>query len=419
MSPEPTRKSVLSVTCIVHAVQDGLGAATYILLPILAQTYGLGYAQVGLFKGLKSAAQGLLEISSGIATERIGARRVLLLGLLASGAGFLALANASNAQMVLVCLIVVGVGAAFQHAPASALVSRAFASGSRRGAMGLYNSSGDVGKLLFAGGFSLAIGLGFAWNTVVAGYGLITIATAGLVFFALNAAAHPRRAHNQPGVKQERTTHTDTIGWGVLDRRGFWALTTAIVLDGLVQAGALVFVSFLLLAKGMPLYVASFGAVLILIGGVFGKAGCGFLAEKVGVRRAFAWVQILTAIGLVAVALLPAVPVLALLPLLGVVLQGSTSITYGLVGDLIHPERTQRGFGLVYAAGSMSNVAGPLGLGLLGDALGIASTFYVMAGVSLMAILACLMFPRWLGTGGPPTDLVGPPGAQEPVRQRI
>ena len=75
------RRVVLWSCSIAHAVQDGLGAAVYVLLPILSQTLGLSYGQVGLFKGLKSLAQGLLEIASGVACERFGERWLLVFGL--------------------------------------------------------------------------------------------------------------------------------------------------------------------------------------------------------------------------------------------------------------------------------------------------------------------------------------------------
>ncbi len=82
------RKKALAIGCTAHAIQDGLGAATYVLLPILAQAFGFGYAQVGLFKGAMSLAQAMLELSSGVLSERIGAVRTLVFGLTLAGLGY-------------------------------------------------------------------------------------------------------------------------------------------------------------------------------------------------------------------------------------------------------------------------------------------------------------------------------------------
>ena len=42
----------LVVSCTAHIAQDGLSAAIYVLMPVLAQAFGFTYAEVGLIKGL-------------------------------------------------------------------------------------------------------------------------------------------------------------------------------------------------------------------------------------------------------------------------------------------------------------------------------------------------------------------------------
>jgi MFS family permease len=145
-----------------------------------------------------------------------------------------------------------------------------------------------------------------------------------------------------------------------------------------------------MLAKGVPLYLATFAATAILVGGIFGKAICGFMADRIGVRTAFAIVQILTAVGIVAVVLSPSALAFVFLPFLGVVLQGSTSITYSMVNDFVHPSRASRGFALVYGGSGLSSVVGPLSFGFIGDRYGIETSMMVMAVIALVAIPPCL-----------------------------
>ena len=57
--------------------------------------------------------------------------------------------------------------------------------------------------------------------------------------------------------------------------------------------------TFAMIAKGLPLAIATLATVALLIGGIFGKAGCGYLADRIGVRPAFALAQMLTALNLV------------------------------------------------------------------------------------------------------------------------
>ena len=384
------RRTVLWMSGTAHAVQDGLVAAVYVLLPILAQTFGLSYAQVGLIKGLKSLAQALLELISGNVAERYGERRLLAGGLLLAGLGYILLSGATTPVIVFFCLLVTGVGGAFQHAPASALVSRAYVLEGRRSALGLYNASGDVGKLTFTGILSLGVTAGLPWQHTTLAYGLVAIFAGAMISMTL-ASISIGAPHAQTSSSGSADSAQAATGWGILDRRGFAGLLLAIFLDSMVQTSVLVFIAFLMLSKGVTLSLATLAAVAVLVGGMFGKAACGYLAERIGVRTAFALVQGLTLVGIFAVVVLPSLAAFVLLPLLGVVLQGSTSITYGLVDDLVHASRTQRGYAMVYATASLSSLVGPLGFGLIGDTLGISAA---MTGMAIAAVLA--VPPVWL-----------------------
>ena len=387
-------KTALAVGCTAHIVQDGLTAATYVLMPVLAQTFGFTYSQVGLIKGLKSLAQAVLEIYSGVLSERIGEGRTLVFGLTLSGIGYASVGAVPDPTVVMACLLVVGAGTAFQHSPSSALVSTAYAEGGRRGALGLYNSSGDVGKLAFSGLFSLAIGAGFAWREISILFGLLTLSAAA----GIAAIARHLKAKSTPSTKRSLENGDDRhLGWGVLSWRSFGTLLVIISLDNVVQAGVLVFVAFLMIEKGLPLYIATMATVVLLTGGIFGKAGCGFLAACMGVRPAFALVQVLTALGLIAVIMAPAWLAFVLLLPLGVVAQGSTSITYGLIPDLIHPERMARGYAIMYSSTSFAAALGPWIFGIVGDRYGIDVALWAMAVVALLAVPPLAFLPAFGG----------------------
>lgn len=391
------RRTKLAVGSAAHAVQDGLGAAIYVLMPILAQTFGLSYAQVGVFKGVKSLTQGVLETCSGNVVERIGEGRTLIFGLLLSAFGFGFLAFAPDGNVILACFVLIGVGTAFHHAPSSALISRAFSSDGRRGALGLYNSSGDVGKLAFSGGFTVAVGAGLAWQQVVTVFGIMALVTA--VFIAVAMNIHVRRRAVEKAVDVTEIPGEPNIGWGILDKPAYCSLLSVVFLDNVAQAGILVFVPFLMIAKGVSLSFAMLATVVVLIGGVCGKAACGFLADRIGVRPAFMLVQILTAVGVGCVVVSPSWLAFALLAPLGIFAQGSTSITYGIVDDLIDPRRTARGYGLMYGSTGLAAAIGPYLFGLAGDAYGIEVAMMVMAIVALLAIFpTVLLREHLLGT---------------------
>jgi len=384
------RQRTLAACCTAHVVQDGLLATLYVLLPVLAQAFGLSYAQVGVIRATNNTAMAMLEIPSGVLSERLGERTLLTFGLICAGLGYLALTTATGFASVIVCLFVVGVGGAFQHALSSSLISTAYTGTGRRSALGVYNSAGDAGKLAFTGVFSLAMGLGVAWQGVIGGYALIALlAAAGVLhtLLRLGAGAHPLRdVHARQAA--------GTSGWGIRDRGGFAALAVIVFLDITVQSSFLTFLAFLMLDKQVPTSLAGAAVVLTLAGGMFGKFGCGFLAERYGVIRSLVVVECLTAVGIVAILLSPTLLAYALLPLLGVVLQGSSSITYATVSDLMRGDRHTRGFATIYAISSMASIVGPIGFGIIGDRLGLTAAMLGMAIVVLLPLpLSLLLRP--------------------------
>lgn len=381
------RRLTLAACCATHGVQDGLTASIYILLPILAQAFGLSFAQVGLVRAAHSGAMGLLELPSGMLSERFGQRRLLAFGLLCAGTGYLMVSMAGGFAGLLIGLCIAGAGAAFQHALSSSLVSGAFTGPARRTALGAYNSSGDTGKLLFSGFLTTLLGAGAAWPHVAAGYGTLAI-VAGVALFLLLRALQV----GAPDPLSRSRSPLRGADWGIRHRRGFATLAVIVLLDIAVQDAFLVFIAFLMVHKQVPVGLAGFAVVLTLAGGIAGKFGCGLLAARLGPVRALIAVEIVSAAAILAVLAAPAMVAFCLLPLAGVVLQGSSSITYGTVGDLVDERRQSRGFALVYTLSSVASIVGPISFGLVSDGFGLETALVAMAVVvALPAPLALLL----------------------------
>ncbi|MDH3412240.1 MAG: hypothetical protein OEM98_07130, partial [Gammaproteobacteria bacterium] len=68
------RGLTLATCCGTHGLQDGLSASIYVLLPVLAQAFGLSYSQVGVIRAANNTAMSLFEIPSGMLSERLGER---------------------------------------------------------------------------------------------------------------------------------------------------------------------------------------------------------------------------------------------------------------------------------------------------------------------------------------------------------
>jgi MFS family permease len=327
------------------------------------------------------------QIPAALIAERFGERNLLALGTLVAGCAFVTLGFASGYWMILIALFCAGVGSAVQHPLASTIISHAYPDEGRRGALGTYNFFGDVGKFAFGGAVSLCLLAGITWQAPVVAFGVIGIATAVLVFLSVSNTRHVSASH-------EPQASRPVPGWGIRNPQGFTALCVIEVLDSSTRTGFLTFVAFLLIEKGISEGWAALAVPLVLTGGMAGKLACGFIAERLGIVRTIVITEVATGVGILATLALPGLPALLLLPLLGVALQGTSSVLYATIGDLVDKDRLPRAFGLFYTLGSLCGIAAPLGYGLLGDMAGVQTTIAAVGMAVLLTIpVAALLRP--------------------------
>jgi MFS-type transporter involved in bile tolerance (Atg22 family) len=87
-------------------------------------------------------------------------------------------------------------------------------------------------------------------------------------------------------------------------------------------------------------------------------------------------------------------PVLFLLPVVGIALNGTSSVLYGTVAELVVPERRSRVYGVFYTIGIGAGALAPPFFGLLSDIAGVPVTLAVLAVVVLATLpLAHLLRP--------------------------
>src|SRR4051812_15955418 len=377
------KRRTLATCCATHTLHDGLSDVSYVLLPLLAQTFGLSLAQVGLIRSAHRTAMAAFQIPAGLLAERFGERNPLALGTLLAGVAFVTLGYVSGFWAILAALFFAGAGSAVQHPLCSTIISRAFPQGGRRAALGTYNFAGDVGKFTFGGVVSLLLLAGVSWQVPVIGFGIMAILTAGGVLLLVSdARVHSARAPAAEG------------GWGIRDRRGFAALCLIEVLDSSTRSAFLTFIAFLLIAKGLPEHWAVLSVPFVLVGGMAGKLACGLLAERLGIARMIVLTELATGAGILAALALPGVVAFLLLPLLGVVLQGTSSVLYATIGEYVQAERLPRAFGFFYTIGSVCGIAAPLGYGLLGNHYGVDASVAVMGAAILFTLPLSLLLVK-------------------------
>ncbi len=372
-------RSVLLASCTVHFLHDGCAELLYPLFPVWASAFGLSFAQVGLLRSGYSGALAAFQIPAGLLAERYGETRILVTGTLLTAVGFLSLGSAAGFATLLVFLIIGGLGSGTQHPLASALVSRAYEEGPRRAALGTYNFSGDLGKIVWT---SLA-----AFLTAWIGWRWATRSIGGLVLFAACVLILVLRAVLAPvpgsAVQSQKIKAAD---WGIRDAHGFRLLATIHGIDNGSRTAFLTFLPFLLLGKGIRVEMIGVALALTLAGGATGKFVCGILAERLGIIRTVVLTEAATGLGILLLLMIPYGPALVVLPVLGIALNGTSSVLYGTVAELVHPDRRSRVYGLFYTIGIGAGAIAPPIFGSLSDWTNLATTLTVLAAIVLATL---------------------------------
>lgn len=376
-------RATLGTCCLTHFLHDGFSDALYVLLPVWQAEFAFSLTQVGLVKSVFSGSLAAFQIPLGLLAERWGERGPVVAGTVVAGIAFAALGLAGGAVVLVPVLVLVGLGAAVQHPLCSSMVSNAYEGGARRSALGIYNFSGDLGKVVMPGLAALVAGaLGWRWAT--GGIGVLCALAAGGIWVALvglGIGARPSQARRrrQPGPG-------DGGGWGIHEGRGFRVLAAIAVLDFAVRTAFLTFVPFLLIAKGAGVETVGLALALVFGGGALGKFLCGVLAGRLGIVRTVIISELITGVGIVLLLPLPLAASLVLLPVIGLGLNGTSSVLYGTVAEFVTAHRRARVFGLFYTIGIGSGALSPIVFGILSDLAGVPATLAMVAAMALATI---------------------------------
>ena len=369
----------LVAACTAHVVHDGYMDVVYVLLPLWQADFGLGYAALGLVRAIYPAAMAAAQVPIDRATARFGPRASLVGGTLIAAAGF-ALAGISRGLALLcLALVVAGLGSSTQHPRSSAIIADAYGSKSRA-PLGVYNFAGDLGKSIFPALTSLLL-IAVAWRTAT--FALAAIGAAAAL--ALVALVPERSAARSPKAASPRSVEAEGRGFAILFVIG--------ALDTATRMGFLLFLPFVLVERHASEALVGTGLTLVFAGGAFGKFVCGWIGERAGLVATVVVTESLTALMILAVPMLPLSGLLALLPVLGVALNGTSSVLYGTVPDVAKGD-VGRAFAIFYTGVIGAAAAAPILFGGLADLTGQHIALVATTAAALATIPLVLALPR-------------------------
>ncbi|WP_248730687.1 MFS transporter [Pseudomonas sp. MWU13-2517] len=365
-----SRRRSLIAGCGAHAVHDGLTDVIYVLLPIWQTQFALSYAQIGLLRGAYSGTMAVFQLMASRAAKRWGRMPMLVVGTALAGAAYLVVGQATGLVMLLLALLLGGLGASTQHPLASSMITDAYEEGGGvKQALSQYNFAGDIGKTLIPGLVGLLLTI-VSWRASASLLGLLGLMAAGLLWWMI------------PGQPPAPTASKQTKPLtGAGSAAGLRALILTGTLDSAVRMGFLTFLPFLLQAKGAGTAGIGLALTMLFIGGAFGKLFCGYLGARLGMMKTVWLTETSTALLIVAAVYLPLAGLMVMLPVLGMVLNGTSSVLYGTVPDLAGAARREQAFALFYTGTIGGGAVAPVVFGGIGDAWGVPMAVMLLAGV--------------------------------------
>ena len=383
----PPRR-VLLFGSTTHILSDLFFALLIPLLPTIKNDLQLSYTEIGMLRSAFSGASAVLQIPAGFLAEHLGEFWMLLGGNAWVSIGLIGMAVMPGFWSLISMTIIGGLGGGTQHPLASSMVSRAYESSGRSSAVGTVNFAGDLGKML-APASAAGLLLFGTWRTA-----LWVVGALGLFFMA---AGIPMKSKLDLGKPLQQVSSSITEQSGSESKlSGFIVLTVIGILDNAVRNGALILFPFILIERGMTEGQITLMLFLLFAGGAAGKYVCGWLDERVGTIPLIWLTKGMTAALLISTLVAPAISLWPLALILGVGLNGTSSVLYATVAKFIPAQRRARYYGYFYTTNEIGTVGAPLAYGLIADQMGLRTSILIMGVVTSLILPASLALSKHL-----------------------
>ncbi|RYG71484.1 MFS transporter [Lentibacillus lipolyticus] len=376
--------TVLVIIGICHMLNDTLQAVIPAMFPILEESLGLTFTQLGLITFTLNMVASVMQPVVGLYTDKRPMPFALPLGLASSMFGILGLAFAPNFWTILVSVLFIGLGSAIFHPEGSRVAY--LAAGPRRGtAQSIYQVGGNTGQALapvITAFILVPLGqFGAIWFTAVAGLA---------VFFLIYIARW--YASMTPAVaKKEKPEQSEKVNKNVSKaiRHALVVLVFIIFARTWYAKAISNFYAFYAIENyGLSIAESQYYIFTFLLMGAIGTFLGGPLADRFGKKNVILF-SLLAASPLAL--LLPhagATGAIILLGLLGLIVMSSFSVTVVYAQELVPGKiGTMSGLtvGLAFGMGAIGSVA----LGSLIDFIGLTPTMVV---ISLLPLLGTVTF---------------------------
>lgn len=392
----PRSRRTLVFGSAMHVWSDLFFALLFPLLPFIREDMGLSFTEVGLLRAVFSGASAVLQVPAGFLAESAGEFWLLIAGNVWVSVGLVAMALSPAFLVLVVASVIGGLGGGMQHPLASSMVSRAYDDKGRATAVGTVNFAGDLGKMIAPAVVAGLIAVSMGWRAT-----FMVVGLAGLAFMLASMLTRRAVDIGRPTAATSQSSDDQAVEVETESKlAGFVALSGVGLLDSATRTSALVFLPFVMESKDMGPGQVSLILILLFGGGAIGKYVCGWLGDRMGTLSLVWATKGLTAALLVASLFTPTLLMAPLAILIGIGLNGTSSVLYATVAEFVPPGRRGRFYGFFYTTNEIGTVVAPLAYGRVADLFGLRTTMLVMGAATAAILPASLTLRRHLARAG-------------------
>ncbi|QCI69073.1 MFS transporter [Phreatobacter stygius] len=354
--PVRTRRGETSL--LVHVSMAHLVSHFHImtlpaLIPLLPGYLGVSFVEVGVALAVFNLVSLVVQTPIGFLTDRFGARRMLVGGLMLGSASFLSVALFDSYPWLLVAMAAAGFANGVYHPADYALLSSGIDEDRMGRAFSIHTFAGFLGTAI-----APAVLLGIASLTSVK----MAFATAGLLGLAV--AALLLTGSSRPSAAKSRVPASPAGGRSGLFTPAVMTLTALFMLLNLSTAGIQNFsVAAFVAGYGVDLALANLALTVFLFSSAFGVLAGGTLADRTsrhGHLTAGAFLATALLVSIIALVRLPPVALVLLMAAAGFLSGVITPSRDMLVRAAAPPGAEGRVFGIVSTGFNIGGAVGPL-----------------------------------------------------------
>jgi predicted MFS family arabinose efflux permease len=368
------------------------------LLPFLPELMGVGFVELGLAISLFNIVSMLMQTPMGFATDRFGARTVLLTGLAVGSASLLLLAAYPTYLCLLFTYALAGAANGVYHPADYAILSKVILETKMGRAFSVHSFAGFFGAAITPGALT-AIAAFYGVRSAIAATGLLGAGTLLLLLCSRNAPEeddkreHPAR--RSTGAARPVRLFTPSV----------IMMTLIFVLLNLSTSAMEKFsVSTLLQGYNVDLPLANAAVTAFLFCSSLGILGGGFLADRTkrhGFVAAGAFAAAALLVAAVAAYSLPPAPLVLIFGVIGVLTGIIVPSRDMLVRAVAPPGSEGKVFGVVFTGLNIGGTLGPLLFGYLLDSAMARAVFWFSALFMALTALATWMQELKISRSGP------------------